>query len=403
MPSAQIQFSQGMTTTPAGESALGYSTGTQVNFTDAAGGGALSWAWTLVGFPGSLGVAPTVNNAATQTANLTPTVDGVYILQVVRTDPGPVVTTDTRFFAIGDSDYGYVMPSAGMTGLMTNVGGSAAAQAAGWQGRADASTNVFLDGLLRFLRARVGRFVGLVSTVSHSSGSPVTVTITDGTDKPFRILNLTGAGLYTLELDKPTASEGKSFEWKISLTAGAGGLVINNGVSGSSILALTAPGSGTTVWSVKAVFDGTNWLIASVSTALPTVVPFPGVAGVQQTSNTGYTECGAIVFNAAVMAPSDSQLTRTVKFRAVLEISPAGGTAYVRLFNTTDGEAVTSTELSTANTTATKLVSGTLTVGAASGNIKNAEKLYEIQIKRTGGTATDVVTCKLAQLEVQFS
>src|SRR5574338_154701 len=122
MPAASIQFSQGMTTTPAGQSALGYVTGTQVNFTDAAGGGATSWQWTIVGFPAPLSSPPTINNATTQTANINaPTLDGVYIIKLVRTDPGPVVTTDVRFFAIGDADYGLVLPSAGMTGNMTNI------------------------------------------------------------------------------------------------------------------------------------------------------------------------------------------------------------------------------------------------------------------------------------------
>ncbi len=390
MPAAQIQFSQSPTTTPAGQSALGYVTGTQVNFTDAAGPGATSWAWTLVGFPGPISSPPTINNSTTQTANMTPTTDGVYILKVVRTDPGPIVTSDTRFFAIGDADYGLVLPSAGMTGAMTNVGGSVAAQAAGWEGRQDAGTNVFIDAIFRFLRSRVGRFIGLQQAVTFSSSSPSTVTVIDGTDKPWRVLTLTGSALYTEQIanSAPTPAQGKRFKYKISLTAGSGGFALLNGVSGSSILALVAPPAGTTTYDVEVGFDGTNWVITRVTTTDPLQVTkthiIYGVSGLQSTSQTIATRIGSLRID-----PSKFPANAQIRFEVAIETT--GPQANVQLFNLTDSVLVAGSLLTTTNTTTT-ILSATVT-------LPNSQKDYEVQLfSNSGGVTADHVDCTMAKV-----
>lgn len=395
MPAAQIQFSQTPTTTPAGQSAIGYVTGTQVNFTDAAGGGATSWAWTIVGYPGSLTSAPVINNASTQTANINaPTTDGVYVIKLVRTDPGAIVTTDVRFFAIGDADYGYVLPSAGMTGNMTNIAGSAIAQNAGWEGSAAAptSTNIFMDALLRFLRGAVGRFFGPQATVNFSSASPTTVTIVDGVDKPYRILNLqaAGTGLYTSQIQStgPVPQQGKGFRYKVNITAGSGGLNILNGVAGPVILALVAPPSGTTSYNVDVVFDGTNWFVARIGIsdplALPKVNTFHGVAGLQTTAQTVATRIGTMRIDPTKF-PANGQFT----FQVALDTT--GPLATVQLYNLTDSALVAGSVLTTTSTTTVVLTSGALTLPAT-------QKDYEVQLFMATGGVSDHVDCTFAKV-----
>jgi hypothetical protein len=398
MPSAQIQFSQGLTTTTAGQSALGYVTGTQVNFTDAAGAGATSWSWSIVGWPGPLSSAPTINNPTSQTANINaPTLDGVYVIKLVRTDSGPVVTTDVKFFAIADT-YGYVLPSAGMTGNMTNIGGSSAAQNAGWEGSQAASTNVFVDGLLRFLRATVGRFVGLPVTVNFTGSGASTVTIVDGTDYPWRNLNLTGTGLYQEQIasTSPTPQSGKRFKYKIGLTAGCGGFNLLNGVGGSIILSLSAPPNGTTYYSVEVAFDGTNWDVLDVGRTDPltvaTSIELPLVAGVQVNSTTTYQRIGNRQINPTVY-PANAQAT----FNAVLVTTSASVAAVIQLYNVTDGNVVTSSPtfpLSSSALTPT-LVTATLTLPSAS-------KLYEVQLKMGSVSGSNAVTCSYASVVITW-
>lgn len=395
MPAAQIQFSQGVTTTPAGQSALGYVTGTQVNFTDAAGAGATSWAWTIVGFPGPLGTAPVINNAATQTANINaPTTDGVYIIKLVRTDPGPVVTTDVRFFAIGDADYGLVLPTAGMTGSMTNIGGSAAAQQAGWEGRADASTNVFLDAILRFVRASVGRFIGQQATVNFSSSSPSTVSITDGTDKPWRVINMTGSGAYTEELvTTGSPPQGKRFKYRINMTAGAGTFTLHNGVGGSVLLTLSAPPSGTMSYGCEVAFDGTNWTRLYVSALDPLVLThsqsFDAVAGLQTTSQTVATRIGSVRIDPSKY-PANAQIT----FQVAVDTTAPQVT--VQLYNLTDSGIVSGSVLTSTSTTTAFLTSSALT-------LPNAQKDYEVQMFMAAGTPSDHVDCTSARVVLTWA
>ena len=390
MPTAQIQFSQGATTTTAGQSAIGYVTGTTVNFTDAAGAGATAWQWSIVGFPGPLGSAPSITNATTQTASLTPTTDGVYVIKLARTD-GAVVTTDVRFFAIADADYGLVLPSSGMTGNMTNVGGSSAAQQAGWQGRADASTNIFADATFRFLRSRIGRFVGLHASVSFSSSSPSTVTVTDGTDKPWRLLSLTGSAVYTEQLDKTAPTEGKHFRYNVSLTAGAGGFILLNGVSGTTLLTLSAPPNGTITYSFDVIFDGTNWTLNRISYADPLALTksreFQAVAGLQTTAQTTATRIGSVRIDPTKF-PSNAQVT----FQVALDVT-SGMTATCQLYNVTDGGIVSSSALTSTSTTTQVVTSGALT-------LPSAQKDYEVQLFISSGTpgVNDHVDCTSAKV-----
>lgn len=390
MPQAQIQFSQGLTTTPAGQSAIGYVTGTQVNFTDAAGAGATSWSWSIVSWPGPLASPPTVNNPTTQTANTTPTLDGVYIVQVTRTDPGPVVTTDTKFFAIGDADYGFIIPSAGQTGNMTNVGGLGAAQKAGWWGRQDGN-NIWIDALLRFLRSRIGRFMGLPATVNFSSSSPSTVTVVDGVDEPWRTLNLTGTGLYTEQLSvSPPPPLGKMFRYRINLTTGAGGFQLKTGVGGPVIGTLTAPPNGTFSYNLEATFDGASWDIERsgvVDTlSLTKRYHFDIVAGVQSNNTTTFQRAGNRQIDPTLY-PTNAQAV----FSAIVTTTSVSVPVVIQLYDLTAGGVVTSSPVFPIQSTSQTptLLQTTLTLPAAS-------HLYEVQFKMGAVSATDNVSVSYA-------
>jgi hypothetical protein len=395
MPAASIQFSQtGSPTGGAGNSVIGYLNNTNVVFTDTAGGGATSWAWSIVSWPGPLSSPPTVNNSTTQTANATPTTDGVYIVQVIRTDPGPVVTTDTKFFAIGDADYGYYIPSPGQTGNMTNVAPSpTAAQAAGWWGRADGN-NVWIDAILRFLRSGIGRYTGQQATVNFAGSSTTTVTVVDGVDKPYRLLNLTGTGLYVSQIanTSPVPLQGKRFQYLVKLTAGSGGFNVLNGVAGPVILALVAPPSGTLAYNVEVIFDGTNWFVSKVALTDPLAIvkveKFYGVAGLQTTNQTVATRIGAMRVDPTKY-PANAQVT----FQVMLDTT--GPQATIQLYNLTDSGIVAGSVLTTTSTTTVTLTSGALT-------IPNAVKDYEVQLFMAAGISSDHVDCTRADLRLTW-
>lgn len=153
MAVAQCQFTQGGTVGGDGQSVLGFSSGSQITMTDKGGAGATSYLWEIINWPAPLSSAPTITNSTSQVATVTPTQDGVYIVRLTRTDVGNGTTVDIQFFGIEDSE-GHHLPVAGMSGNITNVGGSPTlAQAAGWMGREDASTNVLLDAYLRWCKA----------------------------------------------------------------------------------------------------------------------------------------------------------------------------------------------------------------------------------------------------------
>jgi len=149
---ATIHFTQGLKDGGSGQSALGLDSGAAITMTDDGGAGATSYNWEFLNWPAPLSSPPAITNGTSQVATVTPTQDGVYIVKLTRVD-GAITSTDVRFFGVADAD-GLHLPVAGMTGNMSNVGASPTlAQAAGWMGRQDASTNNLLDAYLRWVKA----------------------------------------------------------------------------------------------------------------------------------------------------------------------------------------------------------------------------------------------------------
>lgn len=122
-----------------------------------------------------------------------------------------------------------------------------------------------------------------------------------------------------------------------------------------------------------------------------------GITGVQSTDQTIFDEIGALIFDPTQYNDAPVNLNRSFKFRAVLEVATAGQTVTLELYNNTDNVSVAQL---TSTSTLPEIKSIILSVPS---NLPNSEKLYGIRLKRTGGSVTDLVSCKLARIEVIYS
>lgn len=135
------------------------------------------------------------------------------------------------------------------------------------------------------------------------------------------------------------------------------------------------------------------------SLLLPIQLNEYGVAGVQNTTNTIFTSIGAFQFDPSVFY-SGSNIQRDIWFETVIESSTSPVTTTVQLYDVTAGAYITNSLLSTTNTTSTYLASTVLTIP---GDLPNISQLYEVHIKRTGGTGSDVAICKMARLVIRYT
>jgi hypothetical protein len=158
----------------AGESVLGLPDNVAVTLTDAGGPGATSYQWEFLQGPAPVNPLPTIVNDTAQVATVNPPggtfTDGLYVVRLTRDDPVDGVSIDTRFFGVPDED-GNHLPTAGVNRNMANVGGSTAAQEAGWFGSDLAGTNTLLDAYLRLRKEREERTF-LVGTAGAEPYAP---------------------------------------------------------------------------------------------------------------------------------------------------------------------------------------------------------------------------------------
>lgn len=393
MAFATIQITQGAIVGGSGESVIGLDATTLITLTDAGGAGATSYLWEIISWPGPDAAAPSIGTPSAQVATITPggggITDGVYVVRLTRDDPGDGVSTDVKFFAVEDAD-GLSLPVAGMNRNMSNVGGSAAAQDAGWFGSTAGGTNVFLDAFLRLRRLREGRFLGLVGQVNHVAGTPVVGTFTWGTDDPVQELTINGVGTYTADLVAAGAQEGATFRFVISYYAAAGNFAITDD-GGPSILTLTAPPASFLVYEATVYFDGTNWKLKSVqilnNTLLQSVLNHTeilAVAGVQSTSEGTYQRAGTLQVDPTLF-PGSRQFT----FIASFDTTNAGNAALVQLYNVTDAVVVGSAFSTTSTVNQTQ--SAVVTLPAAL-------KDYEVQVRLTSADPAERATVTRAAI-----
>lgn len=405
MAVATIQFNA----ETAGRSVLGLPANSAVTLTDAGGPGATSYLWEYLQVPATYAAFPSITNSTSQIATAAVPVgnftDGIYLVRLTRDDAIDGVTTDVKFFGVADID-GLYLPTAGMNRNNSNVGGSAAAQAAGWFGSTIGSTNVFLDAILRLRRDREGRYIGRFEAVA-AGGTPTTDQIdpfssTDG--HPYKFIFLDSASDdYTVELINPPPQDVGSLviHFLVGLEAGGGDFVLNNGYGGAAILTLTPPPLGAVYYSVSATYDSdaNDWvpnhleLLGSNADTLHVYKDrlYTGLAGVAENDTDTFQRVGSILIDSDTQPP-DTHYT----FEAVIETSV--NNAEVRLYNVTAGGVVASSTLTTANATPT-YQSAVVTLPIASG-----VQLYEVQLRMSAaGGPGDVAVCSMARVKAQWA
>lgn len=398
MAFATIQITQGAVVGGSGESVLGFDRTTAITLTDDAGAGAISYLWEVISWPGPDAAAPVIANSATQVGTITPPgggiTDGIYIVKLTRNDVTDGVTTDVRFFGVEDLD-GLSLPVAGMNRTMSNVGGSAAAQEAGWFGRADGSTNVLLDAFLRLRRKREGRYQGLSVTSTHSSGTPVVTELVYGVDATGRDTTMTGAGTLTHELSDTGAEDGAVFWHHITFNAGAGNFILKDGVAGPTILTLTAPPISGTVYEVVSVRMNGAWVLFDVSLVGPQAgallkrQAYDVLNGVAINDTATFIRIGSVQIDPS-QYPSNAQ----IRFQALIETGI--NTVECRLYNITDGAPVASSTLTSTSTTVDSQ--------EAIITLPSLAKVYEAQLRITpvGGSGEQAI-CTNARVLLEWA
>lgn len=99
------------------------------------------------------------------------------------------------------------------------------------------------------------------------------------------------------------------------------------------------------------------------------------VENVNYTANTTYI-VPALHMTEIWFAGGDVPAGKSVYFEAVLYTTTAGVTAYVRLYNVTDGAVVSGSEVSTSSTAGMMRTSGALSLPSGS-------KIYRVEVKGT--------------------
>jgi hypothetical protein len=216
MAQASIQITQGALVGGAGQSLLGLTPTGAITLTDSGGAGATSYSWSILTWPSPDASAPTITNATSQVATITPSgslTDGLYVIRLTRVDGVSGTTVDTRVFGVADAD-GDHLPSAGASRNLCNFGGSSVAQTFGYQGTAAASSNSLLDSFLRRRRSREGK--SKVSATDTTFGR-LSDKIVAGTNVTLTVLNSGGN-----EQIQIASSGGGSTETVISPTSLSG-------------------------------------------------------------------------------------------------------------------------------------------------------------------------------------
>lgn len=139
--------------------------------------------------------------------------------------------------------------------------------------------------------------------------------------------------------------------------------------------------------------------------AMPSDINF--VAGTEMNgfttpAGTGGRELDITLYPA--LLTDNSGRTRSVVFKASLEVSSAGVDGYCRLFDTTHNVVIANTLFQFTNTVTTEYTSVPLTVGTTPGTIRSdVTARYEVQIWKTSGAVTDRVICNNARITIAYS
>lgn len=110
---------------------------------------------------------------------------------------------------------------------------------------------------------------------------------------------------------------------------------------------------------------------------------------------------GTLATSAFSFDPTEYPPDTKFQFQVVLHVSDSSLTGEVVLYNLTDGEPVTDTNISTSATTPQTILSPFLPVGNNAGDLKDSSKTYEMRLSVSGGTEpTDLAYLASASLIV---
>lgn len=103
--------------------------------------------------------------------------------------------------------------------------------------------------------------------------------------------------------------------------------------------------------------------------------------------------------------PTSGALTRHVQMEGDVQRTSGATGVEIRLLDTTHGgNVVTGTDLTSAATGLARVSSGDLTVGSATGNIRNdIPVIYEFQVQMNGGGPADEVFCSGGRLIISYT
>lgn len=152
-------------------------------------------------------------------------------------------------------------------------------------------------------------------------------------------------------------------------------------------------------------WNGSSWTpqVSSGSGATAAEYELSMSAGIFSNATAIFLRVGARKIDMTTFPATSGALTRTVTFIAAIDKTPGATNVEVQLYNTTDGVVVTGTNLTSSNN-ANSEVSAVLTVGNASGNLRNdIAKQYEVQIRMNGGGGSDAVFLTNARIVISYA
>lgn len=142
----------------------------------------------------------------------------------------------------------------------------------------------------------------------------------------------------------------------------------------------------------------------SVLTQVASVV---GLAGLEDTADTGWQDRGGLVFDPGQFFPGGAGITRTITFKAILwttdDVTPL--TARARLWNLTDGVVVSGSEVLSNSLTPEAVESPALVPGTGGFAMGEADYLVQLRLDDTYGAPTpaDQIACLKGEIRVVWA
>lgn len=256
-PTASIQFTQGVTTYPAGESVDTGSSGSPVVVSNAGSPGAVRYRYTLVWVPLASGLTTGIQqDGPLPTYTFTPDVQNGFTVQLDVFDiDNNLVDTDVRTFVVPRTS-GRIIPGFTYTPEQLNFGGNPF----GWAPYLEAWL-VYVDGLVVGGGGRTMAVATATATLSgpltYNLAAGTDLLLCDSTDNPITVVLPLPSGRVSAIQQVPIFIKDKGGQAAVNnITLSPHGAELIDGLNPNSS-ALINTGKGTMI----VVTDGTNWYL----------------------------------------------------------------------------------------------------------------------------------------------